>query len=401
MDLFLLTLINIFNYLDRILIQAVKPSLLNEWSLSEEKAGYLISALVVGYCLFAPIFGILAQKYKRPKIMSLGIFLWSLATVASGLATSYSGLLLSRVFVGIGEASFATICPSYIKDRFKDPIKINKALSIFSAAIPIGSALGFVLGGIVTEKLSWHYTFFLGGIPGLVLCYFVYRLPEINSIESINEEIKNLNIKESIHKLLSIKIIRYSIIGYMFNTFALQGIAATVVKFGMEHGFSQSEIGSYFGAILVVTGFVGSIGGGYLSSYFASKATMSKDRTLLLFVTICALISVPLLFLAVYAENKYMFLFFCFLAELFIFGGVTPLNTILVICSPSQLVSLTQGITIASINIFGSFLSPIVLGIVADRTNLRTAMYLCPVALFLSFVSWYLGCRENKNKIKN
>jgi MFS transporter, Spinster family, sphingosine-1-phosphate transporter len=399
MELIILSAVNIVNYLDRILVQAVKPVLMHEWNISESEAGYLISAFIIGYCLFSPIFGYFSGRINRPTLMSLGILLWSGATILTGLASSYTSFFLARVLVGVGEASFATIAPPYIKDKYADPVKINKALSIFSAAIPVGSALGFVLGGVISEHLSWQYVFFLGGIPGILLAYYIFRLPEISGYASQTEtaSVKPqkgtmlLNIQSVLRK----KIITFSIIGYVFNTFALQGIASTVAKYGMQIGFTLSEIDQYFGGILVISGFAGSLGGGWLSSKLASKLPdEQKVYQLMLFVSITAFIATPLLTLAILVQNKYLFLLFCFLAELLIFAGIAPLNSVIVVAAPEKLVALTQGITITTINIFGSFLAPIVLGYIADFTYLQIAMLFCPISLGISAILWFVGYKK-------
>lgn len=387
MAIVLLTLVNILNYLDRILVQAVKPLLLAEWQLSEQDAGYLISAVVLGYCLFAPVFGRLGTKYRRPTLMAVGILLWSAATIATALAPTFFLFFLARMSVGVGEASFATITPAYLHDRIKDPSRLNWALAIFSAAIPVGSALGFVLGGAAAARYSWHAAFYLGGIPGLLLAYFVWRLPE--TPDRVHTE-QGLPVAQSWRTLTRIPVLMIAIGGYVFNSFALAGIAAMIIGYGTTIGFGFEEINGYFGAILVASGFIGSLGGGRLSTVLARRSDNPR-RSLLFFTGVAALLGVPFLVLALLTQHHLLFLVLCFLAELMIFAGVAPINAVIVLSAPRPLVTAAQGLTIASINIFGSFLAPIVLGAVADATSLPTAMQLCSVALFISGALWCLG----------
>jgi len=394
MTIFLLTLVNILNYLDRILVQAVKPLLIKEWHLSEQDAGYLIAAVVLGYCLFAPIFGKLGTRYRRPTLMAVGIVLWSGATIFTALAPTFSLFFLARMSVGVGEASFATITPAYLNDRIKDPTRLNWALAIFSAAIPVGSALGFVLGGYAAAHFSWHAAFYLGGVPGLLLAYFVWRLPETEDRVHTGHGTPLL---QSWKTLARIPVLMIAIGGYVFNSFALAGIAAMIIGYGTTIGFGLEEINSYFGIILVAAGFIGSLGGGRLSTNLARRS-QNPRRSLLFFTGISALLGVPFLVTALITQTQSLFLILCFLAELMIFAGVAPINSVIVLSAPRPLVTAAQGLTIASINILGSFLAPIVLGAVADRTTLPFALQLCSIALFMSGSLWCIGAALIKGR---
>ena len=132
--IFFFTVINILNYLDRALVASVLPILVAELSLTNEQGGRLVSTFVLGYFIFSPIFGYLGDRYNRPCLMAVGVFLWSLATIATGLAGGFWVFVAARVMVGVGEASFGAVAPGYIKDLIRDPIKVNSALSLYFSA---------------------------------------------------------------------------------------------------------------------------------------------------------------------------------------------------------------------------------------------------------------------------
>src|SRR6185369_7279820 len=77
-------------------------------------------------------------------------------------------LLFYRILVGVGEASYATISPGLISDTY-EPARRNNALTIFYVAIPVGGALGYMLGGLIEHHWGWRYAFFCAGLPGLLL----------------------------------------------------------------------------------------------------------------------------------------------------------------------------------------------------------------------------------------
>ena len=164
----LLTGLNLLNYLDRFVLSAVLPRIERDLSLDHGVAGLLGTIFLVGYFMTSPIFGTLADRGRRTGLLAFGIVVWSLATVASGLATGVVSLAIARVFVGVGEASYATIAPTMIDDLAPAGRK-STWLAIFYAASPIGSALGYVTGGLVEHAMGWRAAFFVAGGPGLLL----------------------------------------------------------------------------------------------------------------------------------------------------------------------------------------------------------------------------------------
>jgi len=383
--LFFFTILNLLNYLDRYLLAALLPVISAELSLNNRQGGLLVSGFVVGYVLCSPLFGYLGDRWKRPPIMALGVLVWSIATAFSGLTSTFIGLFLARVCVGIGEGSFATLAPTYLKDHAKDPIDLNRRLSVFFVAIPVGSALGYALAGGVTSLLSWHYVFFIGAIPGLLLAPLLLRYKDENRT---NQE--NYQLKPALVEIFKVPALRSAIGGYILQAFALNGIAAFITKLGVQRGFTLESISMIFGLILVVTGLLGTFVGGKLSSRFADQ---SKDpiTSFFRFLGLTSLAGTPFLFLAFYYEDPYIFLGCAAIAELLIFAGTAPVNSIIVLSAPRHLVGLTQGVTITSLNLFGALVGPILIGWIADLSSLAVGLQLATIALFFAAVVWIRG----------
>jgi MFS family permease len=164
----ILTGLNLFNYLDRFVLSSVLPEVQKDLGLNDDQGGTLATAFMLGYFVTSPFFGYLGDRFPRKWLIAFGIFVWSLGTVLSGYANSYWTLIWFRVLVGLGEASYATISPSLIADRFFGP-KRNTALTIFYVAIPVGAALGSILGAEIASATSWRHAFIWAGVPGLFL----------------------------------------------------------------------------------------------------------------------------------------------------------------------------------------------------------------------------------------
>src|SRR5512141_1530617 len=164
----LLLAVNLLNYIDRQVLFAVFPLIKIDLRLSDTALGFLGSAFMLSYMLFAPLFGWLGDHWSRTRLASGGLVVWSLATALAGFAPGYRTLLTARATVGVGEASFGTVSPGLIADFFPKEHR-GRVLAWFYVAIPVGSALGYLLGGVLGQRYGWHAAFLLVGVPGLLL----------------------------------------------------------------------------------------------------------------------------------------------------------------------------------------------------------------------------------------
>jgi MFS family permease len=156
LGLAVLAFINLFNYLDRYVVSALVESLKHsEIALTDADLGFLMTGFLLVYMLAAPVFGVLGDRNARPRLIAFGVGCWSLATAASGFAGSYAALLAARAMVGIGEAAYGTIAPSLIADYFPAGQR-GRVMAFFFCAIPVGSALGYVVGGLVDAHFGWR-----------------------------------------------------------------------------------------------------------------------------------------------------------------------------------------------------------------------------------------------------
>lgn len=178
----LLLAINLFNYIDRQVLSAVLPKLQLDAALFDPtdrllnfKLGLLTSAFLVTYTLFSPAFGWFGDRGRRWVLVGAAVIAWSLASGGSGLAVTYLMLLLTRCLVGIGEAAYGPVAPSMLSDMYPVADR-GKVMARFYLAIPVGSALGFVVGGAVADAFGWRWAFLVVVLPGLVLgvlCFFM------------------------------------------------------------------------------------------------------------------------------------------------------------------------------------------------------------------------------------
>src|SRR2546427_7954808 len=160
----------------------------SELRLSDTQLGALMTGFLIVYTLTAPLFGLLGDTRSRNRLLSMGVAIWSLATALAGFARNYAGLFAARAAVGIGEAAYGTISPALLPDYFPRQQR-GRVFAIFFAAIPIGSALGYIVGGLVDRYFGWRQAFFVAGIPGLILAALALRLydPPRRSQDALEE----------------------------------------------------------------------------------------------------------------------------------------------------------------------------------------------------------------------
>ena len=168
----LLTALNLLNYLDRYVLSAVLKPLQEDLQLTNATAGSLATVFLLGFFVTSPVFGYLSDRsgaMGRKALIVVGVGVWCMATIATGLARGPATLIAARVVVGVGEASYVTIAPTLI-DEIAPPEQKSRWLAIFYTAIPVGSALGYLTGGAVQSAThSWRQAFFVAGVPGLAL----------------------------------------------------------------------------------------------------------------------------------------------------------------------------------------------------------------------------------------
>src|SRR5205807_2763736 len=230
----LLLSINLFNYIDRQVLSATLPRLQLDAALFDPtdpnlnfKLGLLTSAFLVTYTLFSPVFGWFGDRGRRWALVGIAGILWSLATGASGLAVTYLMLLATRCLVGIGEAAYGPVAPSMLSDMY--PVEDRgKVMARFYLAIPVGSALGFVVGGAVADTAwGWRGAFLVCVIPGLILgglCFLMREPPRPATAPTVGTP--GPAYRAVLRELVKIRSFVLCCLGMTATTFMLGGVAA-------------------------------------------------------------------------------------------------------------------------------------------------------------------------------
>ena len=383
--LVVLTFINLFNYLDRWIVAALAESMKHsELHLSDTQLGALMTGFLIVYMLAAPVFGSLGDTRSRNRLLSMGVAIWSLATALAGFARNYAGLFAARAAVGIGEAAYGTISPALLADYFPRQQR-GRVFAIFFAAIPIGSALGYIVGGLVDRYFGWRQAFFVAGVPGLVLAALAWRLydPPRGSQDSADEAPRHA--RGAYQTLLRNRAYLLTVLGYAAYTFAIGALAFWTPTFlERVRGIPKAHATVQFGAIVVVTGFVGTYGGGWLGDRLL---TVSRQAYLWL-SGIITLLGAPLTLLALAAPQPHLYWPAIIAAELCLFASTGPINSAIVNVVSPHMRATAVALSIFTIHILGDVPSPSVVGMISDAHSLANAVLIIPVAVLLGGLIW-------------
>ena len=382
-----LTFVNLFNYIDRWVVAAVLEPIKKSLLLTDTQLGFIGTGFIVVYSLTSPVFGRLGDRRARPPLIALGVAIWSLATGLAGFARGFASLFVARAAVGVGEAAYGTIAPALLSDTF--PLERRaRVMSVFFAAIPIGSAAGYVIGGLADQHFGWRAAFWIAGFPGLLLSVLVLLVtdPPRGQQDHGHAPVASGTTLRAIYgDLLRNWPFLRAVLGYAMYTFALGGLGYWMPAFlERERGLPRSEATVTFGAIVIVTGFVGTFLGGFLADWLLKRTKQSY-----LWVSgVATLLAAPLTFLGLTSPDKPVYLTAIVVAEVLIFMSTGPINSeILSVVSPEERATAV-GLSVLVMHLLGDIPSPPLIGIISDATRLSTAILVVPVAILVSGLIW-------------
>jgi MFS family permease len=387
--LLLLLGVNLFNYIDRYVLAAVEPEIQAHFFAPDDPnahtlTGLLGTAFLVSYMISAPIFGWLADRMSRWLIIGVSVILWSAATAASGLAGTFALLFAMRLLVGVGEGGYGPAAPAIISDFF--PVESRgRMLSYFYVAIPVGSALGFAIGGFVTSHWGWQTAFFAVAPPGVLLglaCFF--RRDPRDQSQAVKTE--RATLRDYI-RLARIKSYVWNTLAMTALTFALGGLAFWIPRYLQHRGLPPSSR-IVFGGMLVAAGITATPLGGLVGDLFRRRFggayfLVSAIGVMIAFPVSAAIVLVPFPLAWV----------LMFIALFLLFFNTGPSNTAIANVTQPSVRAMAFAVNIFIIHALGDAAAPPLIGFVADRTNMDVAFLAVTATMFIAGVLWLCGAK--------
>ena len=387
MALGVLTGVNLLNYMDRYVPAGALPLILASFGASDAQGGLLQSMFMIPYALVAPLAGALGDRRRRFAIAGAGVLVWSAATFGSGLAPTFAVLIAARIVIGVGEASYTVVTPSLLGDYYP-AARRGRALAFFYAALPVGSAIGFGVGGFVGQHLGWRWAFFLAGVPGVLLALLLmwFRDPPRGGAEPAEAAPPvETTSPPGWRALVCYRSYLYNVAGQTIYTFALGGLAFWMpTYFSRVRGLPLARASLIFGAVTCLAGFVGTLVGGHLSDRLARRSSAAA----FLVSGMGLVVATPFTLLALLAPSPAVFWPAMFVTLALLFMNTGPLNAAIANVLPPALRARGFGLNTLVIHMLGDAISPFLIGLASVSLGLRTpvltaGMMLCVSGLVL------------------
>ncbi len=392
----LLFLLYMFDYIDRMVITSLFPFLKTDWNLTDTQCGALVSAVYWSIVLFTFPVSVLVDRWSRRKTIGLMAVLWSLATGLGALSGNYRQLFSARTVIGIGEAGYAPGGSAMMSALYPER-KRSWMMGLWNASIPLGSAIGVALGGIIATYWGWRHALGIVAIPGMVIAilfFFVKDYKTVGLEKTVTKEDKKAERKKvrmSIVDMLKEFLAKPSLI---FTYFGMAAVVFTTTSlltwlptyFHRAQGVLEKNAGVKASAVMLFA-IIGAPLGGYLTDRWRKKQINAR----LLVPTLTSLLSAVLMFLAFSVfDGKMQYLILLSMGiSITAFIAATAAVTQDVVHPGMRAISYAVAVVIQ--NLLGASLGPIVMGAISDATNIQTAFAFLPIALLIASALFFAG----------
>lgn len=391
--LILLCLTYLFDYADRMVVGSLIPFIKRDWGLSDQELGSLTSVIYVTIALFVLPLSLVVDRWSRRKTISIMVFLWSMATLACAFARNYRELIWARAMVGLGEAGYAPAGTAVLAGAY--PVQVRaRTMGIWNAFIPLGAAVGFLVGGYVGQNWGWRHAFGLVAAPGVILAVLFWFTKDYRTVALTEEDLEGKPIAvaglwPSIKELMGIPTLWFVYLAFAMNT-AITTCMMTWLPsyFNRFHGMSEQKAGTMAAGLALLV-LVGAPLGGFL----ADRWRRTRLDARMVFSGITSLSSAILLGAAFLLHHTTAF------------GPLLVAFGILTVCyvAPSAAVTqdvvhpglraLSYGLCVICQHLLGGAWSPILIGNLSDKVGLDKALLVIPIFGLVASALLLVGSR--------
>ncbi|HUK63163.1 MAG TPA: MFS transporter, partial [Dongiaceae bacterium] len=377
---------------------AVLPAIIATLHITDGQAGSLQTLFIYTYSVVSLAAGWLGDRYPRFRLAAIGVFVWSVATFGSGLAPTFALLMAARALTGVGEASYTVVTPSLLSD-FYPADRRGRVLAIFYAAIPVGSAVSYILSGQIEKHLGWRWAFFVAGVPGIVLAMALLFLrdPPRGALDPVLSHRPaplpgggRPSLRASLHELFRRPSFIYNTAGQTIYTFVIGGLATWMPTYFVRvRHLPLAEADRSFGIVLLLAGFLGTLAGGRLGDRLAARRA---DGHFL--ISGWALVaSLPFTLLALLSPTPAIFWPSMFVTLALLFLNTGPLNAAMANVLPASVRGIGFAVNTAAIHVLGDGASPKLIGMASDRFGLAMPVLITGSILVLAGIVLLAGRR--------
>ena len=374
----LLCMTYLFDYADRMVIGALLPFIKQDWGLSDKALGSLTSVIYVTIALFAIPLSLVVDRWSRRKMISLMVFFWSLATLACAFTRNYTQLLVARALIGLGEAGYAPAGTAVLSAAYPREER-GRALGVWNAFIPVGAALGFLVGGYIGKRFGWQHAFGLVALPGMVLAVLFWFTRDYKTVPLAggNESgtVGRGGLGRSALGLLKTPTLWFVYVAFAMNSSITTSLMTWLPSyFHRIHGVEEQKAGMMAAGLAMLV-LVGAPAGGILADRWMRRRVNAR----MVFSGITSLLSALLLALALAFSHTWA------LWPLLVIFGILTVCYVAPAAAVTQdvvhpgLRALAMGCCVICQHLLGGAWSPMLIGGLSDRMGLDRALFLLPV----------------------
>ena len=386
-----LTLINFFNYVDRQVIFPLFASIKQEFLITDFQLGLLGTVFMLVHSLASVPLGVLADKYSHKIIIASGVFFWSVVTLLSGFARSFSQLLSLRSLVGVGEASYAPPATAIISESFPQKMR-SRVQGVFSLGMFAGGSLGAMLGGaMVFYTNNWRAAFFIVAIPGMLLALASARL-KTSAHKAAAADRPSM---AAVFKLWKNPAYMWLLISGTLITFSAGAFISWSTEFAHRYkGYNLRDAALILGSTMLLAGITGVV----LGSHFADKAYSRFNWGRAGVIAASLTLAFPFIWLAVMLNRGFLFMacFFLGIALQCFYNG--PVIAVIHDIVPRHIRATAFAIYLLVIHLLGDTLSPAIIGKISDLKGLQTGMEIAAVFILAAGLTFLPVCYYIKTK---
>jgi len=368
-----LLFINIIGYVDRAMLLGFSPQITGDLQLSNTQFGLLTGAVwVVSYGVMALVCGSMADRYSRTRLISVGMFIWSACTAASGLADTFGHMVVARMLVATGEAALVPAGTSLIADLFDEKHR-STANGLFFTGIPLGIGIAYLLSGTLGVAVGWRNSFIMLGVIGVVVSAVLWFIKDDlprrgdGAQSSADTSAKKISAKEQARTVLQTFVERpvlvFTLIGFVGVHFAVAGGYFVQLWLVRELGVEQAGIARQLGLLQIIFGCLGAAGGGWASDWIIRHTRFSPAALPILSLSICLPLMVASRFANAGEPQLYLGLGASFILPFSVYGSSIGLFQR---AAPVMVRATVMGIAMMSLNIVALSLGALMVGWLAD-----------------------------------
>jgi len=279
-----LTLINVMNFVDRQLLASFANFIVPDLHLTNAEFGWLTGfSFIVFYVTMGLFMGVLADLVNRPRLVALGLTIWSALTAASGAARGFWTLAAPRMLIGVGESILTPTSMSMLADRFPAR-RLGFASGFYYMGVPIGAGLSLLVAGYLGPAIGWRNCFYVLGAVGIALAFAMGSIKETPRRRAGNAAAAPPSLAEiastSLRALRSSPALALTIGGGIAWHFILGASAFEQLWFVQERHFERAEIARWTGWIGMAGGVLGNLFGGAGSDWLQRRTGLGRPMFL-------------------------------------------------------------------------------------------------------------------------